>query len=181
MRNFYTSISNSSKELKNVRNLVTASLLITIKLILDLFTIQITPFLHLSFEFLASVTISMLFGPVVGAMCGGLSDVLNYLINPKGAFFVGFTLSAMMSGLIYGSILYKKKITLTRCAFANIISVIFVDIVMNTFWLSILGGKAFYVLLPIRAFKNLIMIPINVMMIYFVLNLVNKIKKENFS
>ncbi|AOR24363.1 folate family ECF transporter S component [Clostridium taeniosporum] len=181
MRNFYTTFLNSSKELKNVRNLVIASLLITMKLILDLFTIQITPFLHVSFEFLASVTISMLFGPIVGAMCGGLSDILNYLINPKGAFFVGFTLSAMMSGLIYGSILYKKKITVTRCAIANIISVIFVDIMMNTFWLSILFGKGFYALLHLRVFKNLTMIPINIIMIYFVLNLVNKIKKENFS
>ncbi|MBW6409312.1 folate family ECF transporter S component [Clostridium weizhouense] len=180
MRNFYTLVLSSSKELKNVRNLVTAALLITIKLILDLFTIQITPFLHLSFEFLATVTISMLFGPVVGATCGGLSDILNYVINPKGAFFIGFTLSAMISGVIYGSILYKKKITLTRCAIANILSVLFVDIVLNTFWLTIVVGKGYYALLPIRLVKNLIMIPFNVTMIYFVLNLVNKIKKENF-
>lgn len=181
MRNFYTIILDSSKELKNVRNLVTASLLITIKLTLDLFTLQLTPFLHISFEFLASITISMLFGPVVGAMCGGLSDVINYIINPKGAFFVGFTLSAMISGIIYGSILYKKRITLTRCAISNIISVVFVDIILNTFWLSILGGKGFYAILPIRALKNFIMIPINIGLIYFVLNLVNKIKKENFN
>lgn len=180
MRNFYALVLSSSKELKNVRNLVTAALLITIKLILDLFTIQITPFLHLSFEFLATVTISMLFGPVVGATCGGLSDILNYVINPKGAFFIGFTLSAMISGVIYGSILYKKKITLTRCAIANILSVVFVDILLNTFWLTIVVGKGYYALLPIRVAKNLIMIPFNVTMIYFVLNLVNKIKKENF-
>ncbi|GAA0078659.1 folate family ECF transporter S component [Clostridium sp. CTA-5] len=180
MRNFYALVLSSSKELKNVRNLVTAALLITIKLILDLFTIQITPFLHLSFEFLATVTISMLFGPVVGATCGGLSDILNYVINPKGAFFIGFTLSAMISGVIYGSILYKKKITLTRCAIANILSVVFVDILLNTFWLTMVVGKGYYVLLPIRVVKNLIMIPFNVTMIYFILNLVNKIKKENF-
>lgn len=89
MKNFYNSVLCSSRELKNVRNLVTASLLITIKLILDLFTIQISPVLHLSFEFLASSTIGMLFGPVGGAVCGGLSDIINYIINPKGVFFSG--------------------------------------------------------------------------------------------
>ncbi|SFD00386.1 folate family ECF transporter S component [Clostridium uliginosum] len=180
MKNFCTLVLSSSKELKNVRNLVTAALLITIKLILDLFTIQLTPFLHISFEFLASVTISMLFGPVVGSTCGGLSDVINYVINPKGAFFVGFTLSAMISGIIYGTILYRKKITVTRCAIANILSVVLVDIMLNTFWLTIIGGKGFYALLPIRAIKNIIMIPINVTMIYFVLNLVNKVRRDNF-
>lgn len=180
MKNFYELVLDSSKELKSVRNLVTAGLLITLKLILDLFTIQITPVLHLSFEFLASATISMLFGPVVGAMCGGLSDVINYIINPKGAFFPGFTISAMVGGIIYGLILYKKKITITRCIIAEVAIVVVVDILLNTFWLSLLYGKAFSVLLTARVVKNLVMIPINVAIMYFILNVINKIKKNIF-
>lgn len=179
MKSFYDSFLCSSKELKNVRSLVTAGLLITVKLVLDLFTIQITPFLHLSFEFLASATISMLFGPVVGAMCGGLSDIINYLMNPKGTFFPGFTISAMVLGILYGAVLYKKKITITRCIIAEVLAVVVVDILLNTFWLSTLYGKAFYVLLPARAIKNIAMIPINVGMMYIVLNLIKKIKSQN--
>lgn len=180
MKNFYELVLGSSKELKNVRNLVTAGLLIALKLVLDLFTIQITPTLHLGFEFLVSATISMLFGPVVGAMCGGLSDIINYIINPKGTFFPGFTISAMVGGIIYGLVLYKKKLTITRCIIAEVAIIIIVDILLNTFWLSLLYGKAFNILLPARIVKNVVMIPINVAMMYCVLNLVNKIKKNNF-
>lgn len=180
MKNFYNSVLCSSRELKNVRNLVTASLLITIKLILDLFTIQISPVLHLSFEFLASSTIGMLFGPVVGAICGGLSDIINYIINPKGAFFPGFTISAMVLGMIYGTLLYKKKVTLVRCIIAETLVVLIVDIILNTFFLSLLYGKAFALLLPARVFKNVMMIPINTSMMYFILKLVNRVKEQNF-
>ena len=76
MKNVVEVMISSSKELKSVRNLVLASLLITVHLLLDLFTIQLLPTLHISFEFLASATIGMLFGPVVGGMCGGLSDII---------------------------------------------------------------------------------------------------------
>lgn len=178
MKNFCNLVLSSSKELKSVKNLTVASLLITMKLILDLFTIQLNQALHLSFEFLPFASLGMLFGPVTGAMCGGLSDVINYIMNPKGAFFPGFTISAMVSGIIYGISFYKKEITIVRCIGAEVAIVIIVDILLNTFWLSLLYGKGFFVLLPMRVIKNLVMIPINVAIMYFVLKLVDKVKNQ---
>ena len=180
MKNFYNLVLCSSKELKSVKNLVIASLLITMKLILDLFTIQLNQALHLSFEFLPFASLSMLFGPVAGAMSGGLSDIINYIINPKGAFFPGFTISAMVSGIIYGIAFYKKEISVKRCIFAEIAIVVIVDILLNTLWLSLLYGKGFFILLPMRIIKNVVMIPINVAMMYFVLKLVDKIKEQYY-
>ena len=178
MKNLYNLVLCSSKELKSVKNLVIASLLITMKLILDLFTIQLNQALHLSFEFLPFASLSMLFGPVAGSMSGGLSDIINYIINPKGAFFPGFTISAMVSGIIYGMAFYKKEISIKRCIFAKIAIVVIVDILLNTLWLSLLYGKGVFVLLPMRIIKNVVMIPINVAMMYFVLKLVDRIKEQ---
>lgn len=180
MKNLYNLVLCSSKELKSVKNLVIASLLITMKLILDLFTIQLNQALHLSFEFLPFAALGMLFGPVAGAMSGGLSDIINYIINPKGAFFPGFTISAMVSGIIYGIAFYKKEISVKRCIFAEIAIVVIVDILLNTLWLSLLYGKGFFILLPMRIIKNVVMIPINVTMMYFVLKLVDKIKEQYY-
>ena len=178
MKNFYNLVLCSSKELKSVKNLAVASLLITMKLILDLFTIQLNQALHLSFEFLPFASLNMLFGPVTGAMCGALSDIINYIMNPKGAFFPGFTISAMVSGIIYGIAFYKKKVTIARCIVAEIAIVVIVDLLLNTFWLSLLYGKGFFVLLPMRVVKNFAMAPINVAMMYFVLKLVDKVKDQ---
>lgn len=86
----------------------------------------------------------------------------------------------MVLGMIYGTLLYKKKVTFIRCIIAEILVVLIVDIILNTFFLSLLYGKAFALLLPARAFKNVVMIPINASMMYFILKLVNRIKEQNF-
>lgn len=175
MKNVVEVMISSSKELKSVRNLVLASLLITINLLLDLFTIQLLPTIHISFEFLASATIGMFFGPVVGGMCGGLSDIINYILYPKGTYFPGFTISAIVSGLIYGAMLYKKEITLKRCLVTVTLIISIVGIVLNTYWLSILYKNAFLALFVPRVVKNLIMIPINTGLMYIVLKKLKEI------
>lgn len=180
MKFYYEIFLCSSKELKNVRNLVIAGLLMTIGIILHFFTIPITPVMRISIVFLALAAISMLFGPVVGGMCGGLSDVINYLIIPNGPYFPGFTVSGILGGLIYGIALYNKRITVVRCSIVVTIVSIIVDILLNTFWLYLLYGKAFYALLPLRATTNLVQIPIKVVMMYFLLNLINRIKNTRF-
>lgn len=176
MKAIYEIFLDSSKELKKVKNLVLASLLIAVHLLLDLFTIQILPTLHLSFEFLASSTIGMLFGPSIGALCGALGDIINYILNPKGAFFPGFTISAVVVGIIYGLVFYKKKVTILRCIAAVVLTKLIVDIGLNTVWLAVLYNKAFMVLIGARIVKNLIMIPINVFLMYVVLGAVEKIR-----
>jgi riboflavin transporter len=42
----------------------------------------------------------MLFGPVVGGIIGALSDVLQYIIAPKGAYIPLFTLTNLLIGVI---------------------------------------------------------------------------------
>ncbi len=178
MRAIYEVFLTSSKELKKVRNLVLASLLIAIHLLLDLFTIQILPTLHLSFEFLASSAIGMLFGPSIGALCGALGDIINYILNPKGAFFPGFTLTAIVTGVIYGLAFYKKEITILRCTAATVAVTLICDLCLNTYFLSILYNKAFIVLFGARIIKNVIMIPVHVVLMYVVLGLISKIKTK---
>ncbi len=111
----------------------------------------------------------MLFGPVAGSILGALSDILNYILAPKGPFYPGFTINAIITGLIYGFGFYRKRITIKRIALIKVILVICVDILLSTYWLSDLYGQAFLALLPMRALKSIIMLPIDVAMLYFVL------------
>lgn len=175
MKNFCEVFLCSSKELKNVKNLVTVGLLITMGIVLNLFTIPITPFMRLSLGFIVAAVIGMLFGPFVGGMSGGLSDIINYLIMPSGPYFPGLTLSGILAGVLYGIALYNKRITIVRCTAIICIITITIEILLNTYWLSLLYGKSFLVLFPLRAIKDAIMIPIKVGLMYFMLNLVKKI------
>src|SRR5690554_5360165 len=62
--------------------------------------------LRLSFGEIPIILAGMLFGPGAGALTGLAADLIGYLINSHGgAFFPGFTLSAVLTGLIPGLLL----------------------------------------------------------------------------
>ncbi|AGF58036.1 ECF transporter S component (folate family) [Clostridium saccharoperbutylacetonicum] len=177
MKNYYELFLGSTRELRNVKNLVIVALLMGASFIVNFFTIQITPVLRLSLGFVVSSLIGMLFGPAVGGLCGGLSDIINYIIKPTGPFFPGFTISGILVGILYGIALYNKKITIKRCAIITIIITVLIDIFLNTYWLVLLYGKGFGAVLPLRVVTNIIFIPIKTAIMYFVLNLIIRIKK----
>ncbi len=65
-----------------------------------------TPTLRLSVSFLANCAIGYMFGPVMGFVCGGLGDLIQFVIKPTGPYFPGWTLSAALAGFIYGLFFY---------------------------------------------------------------------------
>ncbi|WP_455560085.1 ECF transporter S component, partial [Agathobaculum hominis] len=94
------------------------ALLTAINITLDLRgqTIKLPPNLRIGVGFLCNAAIGMLFGPVVGMMAGVCTDVLGYFAGnlSMGAYFPGYTLTAVVGGLIWGLWLYPRKITVWR-------------------------------------------------------------------
>jgi len=82
------------------------------------------------------------------------------MVFPKGAYFPGFTLSAFLSGAIYGLFLYKKPVTIVNVAKSVLLITILVDLGLNTLWLSMITGNAAAALLIPRIYKSAIMLPI---------------------
>ncbi len=94
------------------RALAVTAVLIAINITLDLLNIriQLTPQLRIGFGFLTSAMVGMLFGPVVAMTAGAATDLLGWLVNNGGgAYFPGFTLTAVLAGLIWGVALYKNR------------------------------------------------------------------------
>ena len=115
-----------------------------------------------------------MFGPVVGTVMGAAADLVKYLVHPTGAFFPGFTISGAISGMIYGVILYKKPLQVRRILFANGLVMIFVNILLNTYWLTLLYGQGFMAILPVRVLKEIILFPIDVVLFYSVSKVMKK-------
>ena len=151
----------SLHELKSTRCIAVTALLIAINITLDLLglTIKLPPNLRIGFGFLCNAAIGMLFGPVVGMMAGVCTDVLGYFAGnlSMGAYFPGYTLTAVVGGLIWGLWLYPRKITVWRAIGAKACINVFCNICLNTLWLTITGGKAMSLLLVTRVPKNLIL------------------------
>ena len=168
------SFQDSFHELKDIKALAITAMFLAVAVVLGFYSVQVTDFIKISFSFIADEMTGMMFGPVVGGVMGGAADLIKYLVHPTGAFFPGFTISGVISGMIYGVILYKKPVQLKRILLANGLVMIFVNILLNTYWLTLLYGQGFMAILPVRVLKEIILYPIYVALFYSVSKVMKK-------
>jgi ECF transporter S component (folate family) len=169
--------SESFLEFKKTKNLVLCALMAALGIVLGyVTTIQLGPFIKIGFSSMPNRVVDYLFGPIVGGLFGGILDILKYFVRPTGPFFIGFTISEIVSGLIYGIFLYKKPVKIHRIAIAGFVDKLIVNCGLNTLWLSMLYGKGFMILISARIIKNLIMWPIDCIIIFILLTYVAKLK-----
>ena len=174
MMKLATLFADSYREFGKVRTITVAAMFGAISVVLGYFTIEIGSFLKIGFSTIANQFVYYLFGPVVGGAFGGALDILKFLIKPTGEVFPGFTLSAMLGGILYGCFLYKRPISMVRVFLAELVVSMVCNMLLGTLWLSILYGKGFLVLLPMRVIKNLIQWPVDSLIFYMVAKTLEK-------
>ena len=168
--------SDSFRALSRTRTVTTAGLLLAIQMVLSSYgVIEVTDSLKISLAHLAVAPTAILFGPVVAGIQGALSDLLGFMLRPSGPYFPGFTLTAALLGVIYGILLYKTRRTTWQIILARVIVCLFVNIALNTVFLTMLYGPSRLATLPIRIVKNLIQLPIDCLLLGAVSRAVNRI------
>ena len=150
MERLATLFTGSFRQLKQVKTVTVCAMLGAVAIVLGSLSIELGSTLRIGFSGIPNEIVHMLFGPVVGSV------------------FAGFTLIAMLAGLIYGSFYYKKELNFWRVLAAHITVALICNVLLNTWCLSILYGKAFAVLLPARLVKNAIMCPIDAFIFYHI-------------
>lgn len=169
---------DSAAELKKLRTLVTIAMLVAVQMALNSVDLQLTQDLRISFGFLANATIGMLFGPVPGMLAGATSDLLAVIAFPKGPYFPGLTITAIVGGLIYGLVLYRREtVGLYRALLAKGLVNLICNIGLNTLWLSILWGQSMLVMWPARILKNALLWPLESLLLFMVAAAVSRIWK----
>lgn len=173
IRSQYT---GSARALRRTQTLTTAGILLAIQMVLSSYgVIEVSDSLKISLAHLALAPTAMLYGPVVAGIQGGLSDLLGFLIKPSGPYFPGFTLSAILGGVIYGMMLYKTQRRLWQIVTARLIIVVFVNILLNTVFLTMLYGPSRLATLPLRAMKNFMQLPVDCMLLMSVCKMVQRV------
>ena len=154
------------EEFKHVNTVTVMAMFAAISVVLGYFTLVLGDYLKIGFSTIANQFVYYLFGPVAGGLFGGALDILKYIIRPTGAFFPGFTISAMVGGVLYGCFLYKRPISFWRVLAAELTVSIICNMLLGTLWLSMLSGTAVIALLPTRVFKNIMMWPVTSILFY---------------
>lgn len=175
MNKFLSMFKDSSKEMYHLQSLVGMAMLIALSVVLSFFSFQVSDSLKIGPGFLVTALLGMLYGPVAGGIAAGAANLIKFFIKPTGAFFFGYTLTAILGGVVYGLFFYKKRINLWRAISAKTCVNLFLNSILNTYWIAVTGGKAMGVLILPRLMKNLIALPLEIIMLYVVLTLVVKI------
>jgi ECF transporter S component (folate family) len=168
--------SDSYKELKKLKTIVITALLMAIGIILGQFSIQISQSVKIGISFIATQMTANLFGPVVGGIMGGAADILKFIIRPTGPFLIGYTISAMLGPMIYGVMLYKKPISFWRIFLSKAVVAILINLLLGTFWSYHYFGAAFWAGIPAKLVQQVIQVPVQSVIYYFVMMALKKAK-----
>ena len=169
-RNIFVS---SAKELGTLHTVVFCGLMGGLSIILTMVaSVKMGPYINIGFSWIPNRIVDFMFGPIVGMIYGGAMDIVKWMAKPDGDFMIIYTFVPMLTGIIVGTLLYKKPVSLVIIIIVQIIIKIFINAGLNTYLMSVTGGKAFMELLPLRLLKNVIMIPIDSMILFVVLTTV---------
>jgi ECF transporter S component (folate family) len=121
----------------------------------------------------------MVCGPVLGAVFGVAEDLLSFFLTGGGGypFFPGYTLTTMLCMVFYSLFLYRSKVTVRRVFWAKLVTNI-QNVLLGTLWSSILYGKAFWVLAGGNAIKNLIMLPVQTLLLVLLFSAVMPVLRK---
>ena len=137
-------------------------------------TINLGPYLKIGLSGLPNQIVDHLFGPAVGAFFSGALEVIKFALRPDGVYFPGFTLSAVAAGAIYGTLFYRQPVSIWRVTLAHTLVKLFVNLGLNTLWLTILYKKAVWALLPARALTNFVRLPGDVLVTWLLLSAIER-------
>lgn len=146
---------------KMFRVAITA-LLIAMQIVLSRVLSINLPVLKIGFSFVPLMFAAYLYGPAGGVVVATVSDIIGALLLPSGQFFAGFTVTAALSGFIYGITFHHYKCTTLRIVVGVVTNEIICSLLLNTLWLSIMYTSAFGTLLATRIWQVLVMTAIEI-------------------
>lgn len=155
-------------EVKNLRVLIFAALMIAATIVLGVPRIPVGYNLNLTISFIPRAVAAMVGGPVVGLLFGFAEDILGWVIDPKGPFFPGYTLDTMLAMLVYAMCFYRQRLTIWRIVLAKVITNYPISVGLGVLWNSILSGKGYIPLMITSLIKNTAYLPLQILLLVIV-------------
>ena len=136
-----------------LRSICHLAILVALEVVLNRFLSIQTPFLKIGLSFVPVVMGGMLYGPLGGAIVGGLGDMVGALLFPFGPYHPGFSVCGALMGAAYGWFMYVPSRRFDNAErlrlWPNVIvpvafSCLVVGLLLNTLWVSQLYGSRTY-------------------------------------
>ncbi|WP_119325886.1 folate family ECF transporter S component [Companilactobacillus musae] len=168
---------NSSKStVISVQEVTWMSLLIAMQMVLSKLSIG-SNIMKVGFSFLAIGLLGYYFGPFKAAIANVIADVISNVVMPSGGgFFLGFTFSALIAGVIYGYMLHNHKVTILRSFLTVLLITVIVNTGLNTLWIHMMTNVPYVALLIPRLTKEAFSLVYQTGLLYIVLKWIDNSK-----
>lgn len=173
--------------MSKIKKTIIAALLVAVYIISDRFLSFNSQLVTINLSFIPALITAILLGPFYGMLVFGLTDYIGAHLFPFGEYFPGFTLSSILTGFVYGLFLcpgFKERFLETRIGttkvgkklaivlleenanlkrfiinlvFSTLIVTIGIKIFLQAFWLNLLYGKAYFIIIQTRIVTQIIM------------------------
>ncbi len=158
--------------------LVTIALLVAAHVVLSRFLSINAWNIKIGFAFVAVFVGAYIYGPVAGALVGGLGDIVGASLFPIGAYFPGFTLNCALTGVIFGVLLYKKQ-SKPKIVIAVLLDQLLVSMWLTPLWISFLYGAKYIPVVFSRLPQIAVMVAVQLAVIFVLIGLLERVKLKN--
>ncbi len=148
----------------NAKRITFTAVLTALEIILSRFLSINAWNIKIGFNFIPVVLAALLLGPVWAGLVAALGDIIGAILFPIGAYFPGFTISAFMTGIIFGLFLFEKQ-TVLRTVIAVLINQLIISLLVNSAWICVVYGSPYLPLIPARLVQCAILIPVQIIVI----------------
>ena len=156
-------------EVRNLKKLTFAALMIAACLILNKFKLPLGESLSLSITFLARALCAAVCGPVVSIVFGAAEDTLGFFLgNSSGPYFPGYMITTITGCIIYALFFYRARITVWRIIWAKLITNV-QNVLLGSLWSAMLYSKGYIYYMTTSAWKNLLYLPVQILLLVWLL------------
>lgn len=174
----------------SVQKTAYTALLIALEVVLSRFCSINTAGWKIGFSFVPITAAAALFGSFTAGIVYGAADFIGAILFPIGTYHPGFTVSAVLMGLVWGFFLYdpddgegslfrkRDRVKMfPNIVIPSLINSLAIGLLLNTLWVSMLYGSRTYVgWLIYRLPEYMLMIPANILIVPGILKLCRRVR-----
>lgn len=164
---------DAAKNFGSVRMLAVCAMFVALRCAVGAVFIPVDENLRIYFTYAVAALGASIYGPLMALAEGCISDLLGFLIAPSGGFFPGYTLSAMLGSVTYALFFYRQRMSVLRIFLCRLTVNLVVNVVIGSVWSAVLYGKGYYYYLAKSVVKNLLLLPVETLVMAVVFRTMN--------
>lgn len=161
---------------RKIRALAVLAMLTALEIVLSRFLSISLPTVKIGFSFLAVAFAAREYGPWGGVAVAAAGDFVGAHLFPIGPYFVGFTVTAALCGLLYGR--FSRSMGFWDILVVEVINNFILGGILNSIWISVLYDKALLALIPVRMLQATVMTVVGVLTLMLMKRYIPHINKQ---